>query len=192
RLATAYGAAPGGPAGGHAEGTRRPGEPAVLSMAVVDVTAEEYAAGLAALSERDAAIVARRQAGGTQRAVARRYRLHPVTVGRIGRRVGITYPRAQAAAEARRGKTHVQAERDFQARVVTLAELHGWRHYHTYRSARSPAGFPDLVLVRVEADGATARCVIAELKAAGGRPTAAQKTWLSELGMVPGLEVCLW
>ena len=40
------------------------------------------------------------------------------------------------------------SEKEFQAQVVQLARLLGWRVYHTHDSRRSPAGFPDLVLVR--------------------------------------------
>ncbi|MCC6312227.1 MAG: hypothetical protein IT345_15125, partial [Trueperaceae bacterium] len=54
-------------------------------------------------------------------------------------------------------------ERDFQALVVQLARLRGWRVYHTFDSRRSPAGFPDLVLARPP------RLVIAELKSEKGR-----------------------
>lgn len=39
-------------------------------------------------------------------------------------------------------------ERDFQAAVMELARLLGWRVYHTWDSRKSEPGFPDLVLVR--------------------------------------------
>jgi len=49
------------------------------------------------------------------------------------------------------------------------------RWYHTYRSTRSPSGFPDYVLP-------VGRWLIfAELKAAGGSPTAEQAWWLLAL-----------
>ena len=38
-------------------------------------------------------------------------------------------------------------ERDWQRTVIDLANLHGYVHYHTHRSFKSPTGFPDLVLV---------------------------------------------
>ena len=39
-------------------------------------------------------------------------------------------------------------ERNFQASVVHLAKLAGWRVYWTHNSRHSPAGWPDLVLIR--------------------------------------------
>lgn len=53
----------------------------------------------------------------------------------------------------------------------------GWLGYHTHRSQHSPAGFPDLCLVR---DG---RLIFAELKrqAAKHKPTPAQVAWLDAL-----------
>lgn len=42
----------------------------------------------------------------------------------------------------------VGTERDFQAAVVRLAKLCRWRVYWTHDSRHSPAGWPDLVLVR--------------------------------------------
>jgi hypothetical protein len=80
----------------------------------------------------------------------------------------------------------VVAERDFQAAVVELARLSGWRCYHTYDSRRSAHGFPDLVLVR---DG---RLLFAELKSERGRVTADQRAWLSLLEGCPGVEVYVW
>jgi hypothetical protein len=62
-----------------------------------------------------------------------------------------------------------QTERSFQAQVVKLAELLGWRCYHTLRSEGSASGFPDLVLVR--ARHPKPRVIFAELKADRGRLT---------------------
>ena len=39
-------------------------------------------------------------------------------------------------------------EADFQAQVVKLALLLGWKVYHTHDSRRSREGFPDLILIR--------------------------------------------
>lgn len=69
-------------------------------------------------------------------------------------------------------------EKELQAAVIELAQLTGWRHYHTYDSRRSPEGFPDLVLVR------RGRLVFAELKSELGRLTVHQKIWLEELADV--------
>jgi hypothetical protein len=77
------------------------------------------------------------------------------------------------------------SERDFQAGVVELARLLGWRSYHTHDSRRSAAGFPDLVLVRGK------RLVFAELKSETGARSADQRTWLDALGETPA-ESYLW
>ena len=61
-------------------------------------------------------------------------------------------------------------EKDLDAAIVKLCKLYGWRRYHTYRSKHSPAGFPDLVLVRD-------RILLRELKGDQGTLTAEQKEW---------------
>ena len=76
--------------------------------------------------------------------------------------------------------------------VVKLAKLLGWRHYFTYRSKFSPAGFPDLVLVRGE------RLIFAELKMPKGTVSDLQREWLNDLRVVArsiqtgNVEVHLW
>ena len=40
------------------------------------------------------------------------------------------------------------SEAEFQAQVVELARLRGWRTHHHYDSRRSTPGWPDLVMVR--------------------------------------------
>ena len=77
-------------------------------------------------------------------------------------------------------------EGDFQAHLIELAKLHGWRHYHTHNSRHSPAGFPDLVLVRPP------RLIFAELKAGRRKPTDAQREWLSDLERIPKIETYVW
>ena len=77
------------------------------------------------------------------------------------------------------------SERDWQATVVQLAKLRGWRHYHTHDSRRSAPGFPDLVLVRGE------RVIFAELKTDTGRVSVAQREWLDALRLTPA-EVAIW
>lgn len=67
------------------------------------------------------------------------------------------------------------SERDFQAQVVQLAQLHGWLAYHTFDSRRSAAGFPDLVLVRGP------ELIFAELKTDHGTVRAEQDRWLASL-----------
>ena len=77
-------------------------------------------------------------------------------------------------------------ERDFLASVRHLAELLGWTCYHTWQSIHSPAGFPDLVLVRPP------RIIFAELKVGNRQPTPCQERWLNLLGECPGVEAYLW
>jgi len=76
-------------------------------------------------------------------------------------------------------------EKQFQGQVQQLAQLCGWLCYHTWGSIHSPAGFPDLVLVR------GSRLVFAELKAARGKLTAAQQQWLDALRQTAA-EVYVW
>ena len=77
-------------------------------------------------------------------------------------------------------------ERDFLASVRSLAELLGWACYHTWQSIHSPAGFPDLVMVRPP------RIIFAELKVGKRQPTPAQERWLNLLRECPGVEAYLW
>lgn len=72
-------------------------------------------------------------------------------------------------------------EKKWQTQVVQLARTLGWRHYHTYRSVKSPAGWPDLALVRD-------RLVLLELKTEAGRVSSAQADWLIALNRA-GVEV---
>lgn len=65
-------------------------------------------------------------------------------------------------------------EKAWQADLVKLARTLGWRHFHTYRSTKSPSGFPDLVLVRE-------RVIFLELKTERGKLSRSQKEWLSAL-----------
>jgi hypothetical protein len=58
--------------------------------------------------------------------------------------------------------------------VVDLARMTGWMRYHTYRSTKSAGGWPDEALLRE-------RLILVELKAAGGKVSDAQKTWLRAL-----------
>ena len=62
-----------------------------------------------------------------------------------------------------------------------LAQRLGWLAYHTHRSDRSPAGFPDLCLVHV----AAGRLIFAELKKQKrANPTPAQAEWLDAIESV--------
>jgi hypothetical protein len=75
-------------------------------------------------------------------------------------------------------------ERAWQQQVLELATLYRWAWYHTHDSRRSPAGFPDLVLVRE-------RLVFAELKTDKGRLSTNQLCWQNLLNHA-GAEVYVW
>jgi hypothetical protein len=73
-------------------------------------------------------------------------------------------------------------EKQLQGCVMNLARLLNWRCYHTWLSARSAPGFPDILAARGE------RLLALELKSATGKLTEAQEQWLYVLGGVPGVE----
>jgi hypothetical protein len=86
-------------------------------------------------------------------------------------------------------------ESDLQAAVMEYARLMRWRlaHFHDSRRQVKPGvfvgdadarGFPDLVLVRE-------RLVIAELKGATTRVSAAQRGWIQALKLA-GVETYIW
>lgn len=72
----------------------------------------------------------------------------------------------------------------WQADVIAWAKRAGWLVYHTHDSRRSPAGFPDLVLVREQV-------VYAELKTMRGELRTAQRVWIARL-RAAGAEVHVW
>lgn len=78
------------------------------------------------------------------------------------------------------------SEKQFREQVIDLARWLGWRLYFTWQSIHSPAGFPDLVLVR------RGRLIFVELKSEKGRLTPEQALWLKELKQIPGIEVYTW
>lgn len=83
----------------------------------------------------------------------------------------------------RRGRPALNAdgslsEAAWQTQVTNLATFYGWRLYHTHRSDRSPAGFPDLVLIRPP------ELIFAELKTDKGRLKPEQAAWLEDLELV--------
>lgn len=77
-------------------------------------------------------------------------------------------------------------EASFQSAVRRVAKSYGWSVMHVHDSRRSPAGFPDLVLVRNNL------CIYAELKTADGVLTLAQWHWLRALWQVEKTEAFLW
>ena len=87
-----------------------------------------------------------------------------------------------------------QSEKQFQAAVIQYARLRGWRHiYHTHDSRHSPAGFPDLILLR-RMEGGDVEMVVAELKTDKGKATEAQMDWLVHFDRIPceAIAVGLW
>ena len=78
-------------------------------------------------------------------------------------------------------------ERDFQAAVVRLARLCGWRVYCVHDSRHSPAGWPDLVLLRGR------RILYRELKRDGraSRLTPEQRDTLAALEHA-GQDAAVW
>ena len=77
-------------------------------------------------------------------------------------------------------------ERQLAQQVIDLAKVFGWLYYRTWLSMHSPAGFPDLVMVRGQ------RQIYAELKSEKGKVTPKQGEWLTALSAVPQNEVYLW
>lgn len=71
--------------------------------------------------------------------------------------------------------------------VRELARIRGWLTYHTHRSDHSESGWPDLVCVHPR----TGDLVVAELKSAKGKVTAAQQEWIDALA-VAGITVHVW
>lgn len=108
----------------------------------------------------------------------------------------MTDPTLMSAAEYRRQVADSMPEAVLQEQVRQVAQLHGWRYYHTHRSDRSPAGFPDTVLLRRD------RLIFAELKRQAKRykPSPAQQAWLDDLqqladfslSAVGAVEVYVW
>ena len=66
------------------------------------------------------------------------------------------------------------SEKEWSAQVADLARMLNWFRYHTYRSDRSPAGFPDETLIRD-------RIVFLELKTETGRLSDAQRDVLTRI-----------
>ena len=79
-------------------------------------------------------------------------------------------------------------ERDFSQQIIDLnrkANL-GWNIYRTWSSRHSPAGFPDLTLLRDKV------LLFAELKSEKGKVSPAQEEWLQGLSLVETVDVHLW
>ncbi len=79
-------------------------------------------------------------------------------------------------------------EKEFSQQVVDLARVLDWKVYRTWTSIHSPAGYPDLTMVRGD------RLIFAELKTDKGKISAAQSEWLEALGgLINGkVKVYVW
>ena len=76
-----------------------------------------------------------------------------------------------------------EGEARFQAQIITVARLHGWRLiYHTHDSRRSQPGFPDLVMLRA------GRGFAIEVKVGRRVVTEEQQRWLDAFALVPGFD----
>lgn len=88
-------------------------------------------------------------------------------------------------------------ENQLDAQVKELCIALGWERYHTYRSMHSPAGYPDLTLVRrgprsiIDAESAASRLIFVELKTYLGAIKPEQQRWLDLLGDTCA-EVYVW
>ena len=78
------------------------------------------------------------------------------------------------------------SEKEFQQAVRDYASARGWMVWCTWNSLHSPAGEPDLRMVRPP------RYVVAELKSERGRLTQDQRAALGLLAGCPGVETYLW
>lgn len=79
-------------------------------------------------------------------------------------------------------------ESAFLAKVDAYAKEHGWLTYHTWKSANSAPGFPDLVMLRA------GQLIVAELKVGTNRTTKAQDQWLDAFREMPtyAVDVFVW
>ena len=87
------------------------------------------------------------------------------------------------------GVVPAQTEAAFQAQLISLFRLAGWRVYHTHDSRRSSPGFPDLVLLRPGPD--PGHLLMAEVKSAHGAVTAEQDAWIEGLRGA-GVDARVW
>lgn len=94
----------------------------------------------------------------------------------LAARRGLGFPKV------RRAVIGDESEKSFQRRVRRFAELCGWRVSVTPDSRNSPAGEPDLRLVRPP------RYMLIELKSEHGRLRPEQRDMLALLKQCPGIE----
>lgn len=99
-------------------------------------------------------------------------------------------------------------EKEFQAQVVQIAMLHGWRVHHVrpgmtsrgkwLTNVQGHAGFPDLVLAHPGRKASANRpamlptIIFAELKAGRRQLSEEQNKWAWTLQACPGVEYYMW
>lgn len=82
------------------------------------------------------------------------------------------------------GQQRPESEVSFQDAIIAAARYLGWKVYHTHDSRRSPAGFPDLVLVKD-------KVLYREVKTEKGRLTREQADWILAL-RAAGADAGVW
>ena len=92
--------------------------------------------------------------------------------------------------EYRKMLAEAMSERELQKEVRQKATDHGWSVYCWWSSLHSPAGWPDLVLIR-EVNAEQARMIFAELKSEKGKVSAEQVETIRLLRMA-GHKVYVW
>ena len=78
------------------------------------------------------------------------------------------------------------SEKDFQQEVRQIARLYGWADYCAYNSRHSPAGWPDLTLLRPP------HLIFAELKTDRGRLQPPQKRTIDLLQQCQHIQTFVW
>lgn len=87
---------------------------------------------------------------------------------------------------APQSRPHSRPESDFRQQLADTAISLNWLVYWTWQSKHSPAGYPDMMLVRA------GRLIFAELKSEVGTLSRSQCVWLDALRQVPVIEVFVW
>ena len=82
-------------------------------------------------------------------------------------------------------------EKELAKNIVKEAKNCNWLVARTWLSKFSPAGEPDLRMVREMEDG-TAVLAYVELKSEKGKLSEAQAEWLAKVGKVEGVDVFVW
>lgn len=87
------------------------------------------------------------------------------------------------------------SEKQFLAQVIELATRFGYKVEHIFEqyqyARRTSKGFPDLLMVRLNADGISARLLFAEIKGRKGKTSEEQEDWIRILKAAKQ-EVYLW